>query len=234
LVEESLTRVVQKLVEDDTSIQDALNRGYANISALARLLKPKIEEIIEGKVNISGVITALRRVRERLKPLRGENLKIIANSVISIRTDLAKISIEKTRKNLEKARTLPTKFPETFFQVLEGIGTLTLIVDQRVYNEVRLKFREDEIIDEKLDLAAIIIQSPKEIVETPGCIAEFYGALARKGINVEETVSCSTETIIVLDTRDSLRAYSILMDLIGEYRGKMNTLKILRPPPHAP
>lgn len=228
MVKQSLTKIVQEIVEDDISIRDALERDYANVSALARLLKPRVESIIGEGVNVSGIITALKRARAKLKPLAGKHVDIIADSVITIRTGLAKISLEKTRKNLERARALSIKFPEAFFQVLEGIETLTLIVDQRIHGEVRPKFREDEIIDERLDLAAIVIRSPKEIVETPGCIAEFYGALARKGINIEETISCSTETIIVLETRDSLRAYSTLMSLIEEFRGKIGAPKISR------
>lgn len=221
MVKQSITKIVRELVEEDASIRDAIERNYANLSALARILKPRVERIIGGRVNMSGIITALRRVRAKIKPRMGKHLEVIANSVMTIKTGLAKISIEKTRRNLEKARTLSTRFPESFFQVLEGIGTLTLIVDQRIYDEVRSKFREDEILDEKLDLAAIVIQSPKEIINTPGCIAEFYGALARRGINIEETISCSTETIIALDARDSMRAHNALVSLIEESRGKI-------------
>ncbi|MEM1514965.1 MAG: hypothetical protein QXH24_02820 [Candidatus Bathyarchaeia archaeon] len=228
MVKQSLTRVVQGVIESDNFIQESLERGYVNISALARLLKPRVEEIIGEKVNINGIITAIRRARLKLRTLRRDYVNVIANSVITIKTNLAKISIEKTRRNLERARILSTEFPEVIFQVLEGIETLTLIVDQRIYNEIKMKFRKDEIISEKLNLAAIVIQSPREIIETPGCIAEFYNALARKGINVEETVSCSTETIIVVGMEDSIKAYNALISLIGEFRRKVSVLKALK------
>lgn len=208
-------------MEEDPSILDALERGYANVSAVARLLKPTVEEKIGRRVNLSGIITAIRRAKAGHKPFI-EHIRVLAESVITIRTNLAKISIERTRKNLEKARLLSIEFPEAFFQVLEGEETLTLIMDQRVLDKVRPKFRDDEIIDEKNDLSAIIIQSPREIINTPRCISEFYNVISRKGINIEETISCCTETIIVLRMSDSTNAYNALIHLIEEARRRLS------------
>ncbi|MBS7604984.1 MAG: hypothetical protein QXR84_06970 [Candidatus Bathyarchaeia archaeon] len=224
MVKQSLTKVVQGLLEEDPLIIDSLERGYANISAVARLLKPEIERRMGRRVNLSGIITAIRRAKSGYKPSI-EHIKVLADSVITIRTNLAKISIERTRKNLEKARLLSTEFPEAFFQVLEGEETLTLIMDQRVLSKIKPKFRDDEIIDEKNDLSAIIIQSPREIINTPRCISEFYNVISRRGINIEETISCCTETIIVLRMSDSAKAYNTLIHLIEDARRRLSQAK---------
>ncbi|MEM2385276.1 MAG: hypothetical protein QXL74_08375, partial [Candidatus Bathyarchaeia archaeon] len=120
---------------------------------------------------------------------------------------------------------LSIEFPDVFFQVLEGVGTLTLIMDQKVFNDVKPKFREDEIIEEKSNLSAIIIQSPREIIETPNCISEFYNAMSRRRINIEETISCCTETIIVLDTSKLVEAYGTLTDLIEGARKRLSQIR---------
>lgn len=217
MVEQSLTRVVQSILEGDPSILNALERGYANISAVARLIRPRVEEKLGRRVKLSGVITAIRRVRERHKSST-EHLRVIAESSVTIRTNLAKISLEKTRRNLERARLLSTEYPETFFEVIEGMETLTVIMDQRLLDDVKSKFRSEDIIDVKDNLSAIVIHSPREIIDTPGCVAEFYGVVARRGINMEETISCCTETIILLKTSDSGSAYSAIAGLIEEAR----------------
>ncbi|MBS7657107.1 MAG: hypothetical protein QXI71_02115 [Candidatus Bathyarchaeia archaeon] len=220
MVEPSLAKTVQTLIEQDFSIQDALERDYANFSGIARMLKPKVEEILGKKVTIEGLITSVKRT----KPLyvsQTDFQKIIAGSIISLRTDVSKISLEKTRKNLEKARLVSVNYPEAFFQVLEGTTTLTLITDQRIFNEVHSVFEDVEKLDEKQNLAAIMVQSPKDIVNTPGCIVAFYNPIARSRINIEETVSCFNETIIVLKMEDAARAFSILSDLIANARKKL-------------
>ena len=217
MVELSLAKAVQYLIENDPPIQDAIERGYANFSAIARLLKPKAEELLGRKVTLEGMITSVKRARTKYRPPR-KQLRVIAESVITIRTNLAKISLEKTRRNLERARLISAEFPEAFFQILEGTSTLTLITDERIFSRVRLKFEDAEILDERRNLAAVIVQSPKDIVDTPGCIMMFYNAISRRQINIEETISCYTETIIVLRTEDSVKVYSILADLISDAR----------------
>lgn len=217
MVELSLAKIVQHLIENDISIQDAIERGYANFSAVARLLKPRAEALLGRKVTLEGMITSVKRVKIKYKPSL-KNLKVIAESVINIRTNLAKITVERTRRNLERARLLSADFPEAFFQVLEGTATLTLITDQRIFSQIRQKFGDTDVLDEKHDLAAIMIQSPREIVSTPGCISLFYNAISRGRVNIEETISCYTETVIFLKMDDSVKAYSILTELIANVR----------------
>jgi len=217
MVELSISKIVQNLIENDLPIQDALARGYGNYSAIARILKPRIEEIYGRKVDLAGVITAVKRARVTYTP-KTEYQKIVAESRITLRTDVAKISIEKTRRSLEKARLISADFPEAFFQVLEGASTLTLITDEGIFDEVRSIFKKEEILREKRNLAALIVQSPHEIVDTPGCIVAFYNPISRAHINIEETVSCFTETIIVLRMEDAAKAFSILSDLIFRMR----------------
>jgi len=48
----------------------------------------------------------------------------------------------------------------------------------------------------------------------------FYNTVSRRHINIEETMSCYTETIIVLAMEDVSKAFAALTDLITEARRK--------------
>lgn len=124
----SVSRTVQHLIDNDLSLQDALQRDYANYSALARMLKPKVEEALGRKVKLESLITSVKRAKAVYRSQRENITRVIAESVINLRTDVAKISVEKTRRNLEIIRKTLTKFPGEFFQVLEGISAVTLIL----------------------------------------------------------------------------------------------------------
>jgi len=213
----SISKVVKALIDEEPAVQDALERGYANISAVARMLRPRVEKALGRKVTLEGLITSVKRVRVDYKPSR-EYLKIIAGSVISLRTDVAKVSLEKTRRTLETTRRTLAELTEAFLQVLEGTTTITLVMDDSVFNRVCSMFQRGDILDEKRNLAALIVQSPREIVETPGCVVAFYNPISRAQINIEETVSCYIETIILLRMEDAGRALSILTDLIARAR----------------
>jgi len=220
MVKMSISKIIQRLIENDLPIQDALARGYGNYSAIARILKPKVEEIYGERVDLAGIISAVKRTRASYAP-RGEYRRIIAESRINLRTDVAKISVEKTRRNLEKARLISADFPEAFFQILEGTSTVTIITDETIFDRVKSIFKKEDILGERRNLAALIVQSPREIVDTPGCIVAFYNPISRAHINIEETASCFTETIIILRMEDAAKAFSILSDLISEMRKEM-------------
>ena len=214
----SISKIVQSLIDSDLSLQDALQRDYGNYSAIARILKPRVEEILGRHTNLQSLITSVKRAKAGYKPLRGKMAKVVAGTVINIRTDVAKVSVEKTKRNLEKIRKTLIDFPEEFFQVIEGMSAITLAFDQKLFDEICSIFREKDVLDKKENLATIILRSPDEIIRTPGCVLAFYSTVSRRHINIEETMSCFTDTIIVLGMEDISKAFAALTDLVAEAR----------------
>lgn len=214
----SISKIVQTLIDNDPPLQDALQRDYGNYSAIARMLKPKVEEILGRNVKIESVITSVKRAKVNYKPLQGNVTKVVAESIINIRTDTAKVSVEKTKRNLEIIRKILADFPRESLQVIEGISAITLIFDQKLFDQICSAFPERSVLNKRQNLAAIMIQSPDEIITTPGCILAFYSAISRRRINIEETMSCSTDTIMLLRMEDVNKAFGALTDLITEAR----------------
>jgi hypothetical protein len=182
----SISKIVQTLIDNDLSLQDALQRDYGNYSAIARMLKPKVKAFLGEDVKLESIITSVKRAKADYKG------------------------------NLEKIRKSLADFRGEFLQVIEGMAVITLIFDQVLFNEIYNMFRERDILDKKQNLATVIIRSPNEIIDTPGCLITFYNSLSRRQINIEETMSCSTDTLIVLSMRDVSQAFAVLSDLIAE------------------
>ena len=218
----SISKTVQNLIDEDLSLQDALQRDYANYSAIARMLMPKIKETADNEVNIESIITAVKRAKTNYTILQGKITKVVAGSCLNIRTDMAKVSVEKTKENLEKIRKTLATFSCDFLQVIEGNSVVTLISDLSSFNEISSLFSKKDVIDQKQNLSTVIIRSPDEITSTPGCVQAFYNAVSRRHINIEETMSCYTETIIILAMEDVNKAFAALTDLITEARTKTN------------
>jgi aspartokinase len=218
LREESVSKVVNKIIENDVALQDALRRDYGNFSAMARMIKPKVEEMLQRDVKLQSIITAVKRA----KGFHGrffDNVKgVIAKSIINVRTDVVKLSIEKTRRSLATIRNLLAEYQEEFLQVSESISAITIVFDQKLFQEIRSLFKKEDVLEEKTNLAAIIVRSPKEIAETPGCIATFYSQLSRRMINIDDTTSCFTDTIMIVKMEDVGAAFSTLTELISEAR----------------
>jgi hypothetical protein len=216
----SISKTVQNLIDEDLSLQDALQRDYGNYSAIARMLMPKVKEAVNSDVKLESVITSVKRAKANYTILQGKITRVVAGSVLNIRTDMAKVSVDKTKKNLEKIRKSLATFSGEFLQVIEGNSVVTLISDLNSFNKISSIFTKKDVIDQKQNLATVIIRSPDEITSTPGCVQAFYNAVSRRHINIEETMSCYTETIIVLAMEDVSKAFAALTDLITEARRK--------------
>ncbi len=218
LVSPSISRVVQEAIDGDLSIQDALQRGYANVSAAARLIKPKVEQLVGSRVTLESVVSAVKRAKLAYKPVVAPIKSVIAESIVNVRTDVAKLSLERSRRVLEAARKMLANYQEEFLQVSESISAVTLIYDQKLHKKIKSFFYRSDVLDEELDLAAVIIHSPPEIVKTPGCLIAFYNQVSRRHINIEDTVSCYTDTILVVRLEDVGRTFAALTDLIASAR----------------
>jgi len=218
LVKQTISRAVKEAVDRDLSIQDSLQYRYGNISAIARLIGPKVEASVNHKVNIESLITSIKRIRGDYKAPPADVTRIISGSMINVRTDIAKISIENTKRSLETVRKMLAVNQEEFIQVSESISAITLIIDQRMIENIIAPLNGDVILEKEINLAAIIINSPETIVKTPGCLTAFYNQVSRRHVNIEDTVSCFTDTIIVVKMKDVGQAFAALTDLISESR----------------
>ncbi|PSN93878.1 hypothetical protein B9Q09_05085, partial [Candidatus Marsarchaeota G2 archaeon ECH_B_SAG-C16] len=54
-----------------------------------------------------------------------------------------------------------------------------------------------------------------------GALLPFYSQLSRRGINIDNTVSCYTDTVIVVKMQDAGRAFEALNELITHEKSKL-------------
>ncbi|MFQ6010717.1 MAG: hypothetical protein ACE5KG_00905 [Nitrososphaerales archaeon] len=206
------------MLEEDVVMQDALERGYANYSSIARILKPKIEEMLGRSVKTVSIVTSVKRTGRGIVESPSQIRSIIAKSVINVRSDVVKVSIEKTRRTVDISRRLLAESGEDFLQLSESTSAITLIFDEKVFKDVIDHFQKSEILEERNNLGAITVHSPNEIITTPGCAISFYNRISRRRINIEDTVSCFTDTIIVVKMSEIGKAFAALSDLVNEAR----------------
>jgi aspartokinase len=212
--------VVKGVIDNDLSLQDALSRKYGNYTAIARLIKPKVEKDLGRKVNFESLVTSVKRIKPRFQISPGGIESVLAQSVVNVRTDVAKLNLEKSKRSLEAARNIMATYQEEFLQVSESNSAITMVFDQKLLEEIHKKFHDEDVLDEQSDLAAIIVHSPTEIVRTPGVVLSIYMKIAENHVNIEDTVSCFTDTIVVIRMDDVARTFSTLTDLISEARAK--------------
>ncbi|HKY10437.1 MAG TPA: ACT domain-containing protein [Nitrososphaera sp.] len=216
--QKSITEAVREMVGGDLSFQDSLQRDYCNISALARLIKPQIDHMLGKDTSIESIITALKRSKYDYNVQEKPIASILAASTITVNTDVAKISAKKSKKTIEKVAKAMIQGAGNFISMSESIMSITLVFDDLLLQDVKVMFAYDDILEMENGLAAIIVHSPEDIIKTPGCAIAFYNQLARRHINIEDTVSCYTDTIVLVKMEQVGKAFNALTDLISNSR----------------
>jgi hypothetical protein len=216
--QKSITEAVREIISSDLSFQDSLQRDYCNISALARIIKPQIDLMLGRNTSIESIITALKRSKHDYNVQQKSIASILASSTITVNTDVAKVSAKKSKKTIEKVAKAMIQSTGNFISISESIMSITLVFDNLLLQDVKGMFAYDDILEIENSLAAIIVHSPEDIIKTPGCAIAFYNQLARRHINIEDTVSCYTDTIVLVEMEQVGKAFNALTDLISNSR----------------
>jgi len=174
---------------------EALEKGIVNLSELSRQIQEELK--IE---NTSAVKAALRRFSEELqkhKQKREEKvLQVLKRSVMAL---YDRKSVIITTKEIDT---------KTGMKV-DLLGKVVYLLDRSDLPErISALVKHD-------NCTMIVMHSPEELEVTPGVVAFLTTLLAEQNVNIVEFISCWTETIIVVEKKDSLKAYEVLSNLVG-------------------
>jgi aspartokinase len=220
--QKSITSIVNDIIATDLSYQDSLQNNYCNFSGLSRVIKPEIERLLGRKINMESIVTAIKRARKFYYIHDQVISSILLESTISVKTDVAKISTVKSKRTVERVAKALTKNVNSFISVSESISSITLVFDDKLLNYARELFADYDILEIDEDLAAIIVHSPEQIIKTPGCAIAIYNQISRRHINIEDTVSCHTDTIMIVKMSDVGGAFDAITKLISQVRQYRN------------
>ncbi len=199
-----IIEAVSKVVERYPYLREYLSLGLINYNATARFIREEVKNEVNKDVKIQSIVTALRRLSSKETSIESKVVEILAESDVSIKYDFAALYLK----------------PEESVDLRDGIiikGTKTLTV---VAEEKKIKNIGGENL--RKNLVCIVVKSPSNIIETPGVIAHLASILALNRINIVEMMSSATETLFILDEKDSLRAVEIIRNEIKRARRRLN------------
>ncbi len=189
----SVAQRVRETIQTRPSILDALSMKIVNYSALARILQ---EELGEG--SLEAVKAAIIRVADEISTDRGLREEAVQGILKASKVRLQdKIGVVISTVRLDIPHIVTAHLTDQY----------VYIVDQTIIKEPL----PDHVQFQK-NLVALILLSPEMVEETPGFVAFITQQLASRNINIVEFISCSTNTIIILEARQALNAFSLLQN----------------------
>ena len=191
----TIAKNVRDHLKNKPYLLEALEKGIVNLSELSRQIQKELKTD-----DTSAIKAALRRYAEELqkhKQKREEKvLHLLKRSSIVI-YDRKAVMI--TGKEFTSKAGMKVDLLDKFVYLLDRND-----MPQRV----NALIKHD-------NCTMIVIHSPEELEATPGVVAFLATLLAEQNVNIVEFISCWTETILVVEKKDSLKAYEVLSNMVG-------------------
>jgi aspartokinase len=191
----STTEMVRETIRMRPSLIDALKMRIVNYSALARMLRGEL-----GDVSLEAVKAAVIRIAEELS----KDSSLQEEKVLSILRE-SNVRLQDKIAVLISPEILDIPYIVTAYLT----DSYVYIVDQ-----TKLKVKIPNYVKMTSNLTALILISPPRVENTPGFVAFMTQLLASKRINIVEFISCSTNTVIVLDSKDALNAFALIQNYV--------------------
>jgi hypothetical protein len=219
----SIAEAARLIVSGKPSIIDGLRRGVINFSALAEMIKEQVMEIVgKNRVNVDSIKMALMRYADELKSrrqfLEEQIAEVTANSILELKNDVAILTINQKSFLIRFDQIFKSLDSFRFLQLTQGTETFTVVTDLQSKEKIVEVVGEKNIVLEIEDQSAIVIISPKQIIDVPGVIAYITDLLSTNGINITQIISCYTDTLLIVERNDALKAYQILENKILSLR----------------
>jgi|SRR3989338_4057765 len=212
----TISRTVESIVEENAFIEEGIIRGIINYVALAEELQPRISKIMKIKVEISAIVMALRRLREKLKKSVFHRPKFSTNADILITSDLFEVTFQKSSYTLELLRDIYKCIdPERdFIALTHGRMEITLISNKRNKEKIMQLIEKERIVKEIKELASLGITLPAKAIDESGYFYLITRAFAWEGIPLVELISTFTELHIIVHENYVPKAFIILKDVV--------------------
>ena len=186
---------VRSYLRNKPYLLEALEKRIVNLSELSRQIQ---EELKTG--NTSAVKAALRRFSEELqrhKQKREEKvLQVLKRSSMAV---YDRKSVVITNREVDVKNALKVDLLNKHVYLLDRSD-----LPERISTLVKHE-----------DCTMVVVHSPEELEATPGVVAFLATLLAEQNVNIIEFISCWTETIMVVEKKDSLKAYEVLSNMVS-------------------
>ena len=191
----TIAQNVRNHLRNKPYLLEALEKGIVNLSELSRQIQNEL------KTNdTSAIKAALRRYSEELQKHRQKReekvLQLLKRSSIAV-YDRKAVMI--TGKEISSKIGME----------VDLLGKFVYLLDRSDLPErINTLVKHD-------NCTMIVVHSPEELEVTPGVVAFLATVLAEQNVNIIEFISCWTETIMVVEKKDSLKTYEVLSNMVG-------------------
>ena len=208
----SVPEVVKDIITKNRSIYDCMKMDLINYTALAVKIQPEIERILGNSVNINTVVVAIKRyadsfeIKEEVK-----EESVLKNARLALTDGIMDIKFSVKESNEMDPTTILDKFSKVtnnydFFRLSDSFRFLTEDMEsiRQIFSNVS---NRDDMFSTGLAKIRISVPSSQNQSDVVSYVAEVLHA---NGVELVNAFFSQDNIIIILNEKDSSRAYDIL------------------------
>ncbi len=208
----SIPEIVREMITRNRSIYDCMKMDLINYTSLAVKIQPDIEKILGGSVNLNTVVVAIKRfadsfeIKEELK-----EESVLKNARLSLTDGIMDVKFSIKDSNQMDPMAILDKFSKVtnnyeFFRLADSFRFLAEDMDdiRQIFSSVSQNENTFSTGLAKIRISIPSVQNQSDVVSY---VAEVLHA---NGIELVNAFFSQESITIILNERDSSRAYDIL------------------------
>ncbi len=216
----TISSIVENYISSKPFLLTALSQGIINLTSLARVIVPEIEQELEKEVKQGAVVMALKRLSSDLDFRTNHKIVKVLKDIgeITVRSFLTDYTFYISDSILKKQEELLSHInvkKDVFYTSSRGVNETNIVISSSMNELVESVFEGEKMMQKAVNLSAITVKLPEENVSTSGIYYFIFQRLAWEGVVIKEVISTTNEfTILVNDDQIDI-AFKVVKDLRG-------------------
>ena len=211
----TISQTVEEILTASPLYSEAMAEGILNYSALARKIRPLVEERHLEDVTEGAIVMALKRSTTALSRSAPRPPRVRLTN-ITVRSDLVDFSFMNSptlHRIHEELLRLRRESEGTYVNFAQGFFQTTILVSESIAEKLARMTRREKLLERCNALSAVSFDLPRNVLPAPGVYAQFFRALALKGISLVEVFSAYAELTLVVARTDADRTFAVIQAL---------------------
>lgn len=206
--------VIERIVRTTPFLEEGLQRGIINYTALARELRPEVRKILIKDVETAAIVMTLRRLEVTFQKKTG-HATVVKNIItdMTVRSHLVTYTYANSPTITDIYAKLHHLVSEgSFCNISQGVRESTVIISEDLGESIEKLMKNERKINTQKSACSISMRLTEEANNVSGTYAMILKLLAWEGITILEIVSTYQELTLVVGKKDIDKAFSILKE----------------------
>ncbi len=214
----TISSVVEHYIKSKPFLLSSLSQGIINLTSLARVMLPEIEQHLGKDIKQGAVVMSLKRLSEELDfKINYKISKVLKNiGEITVRSSLIDYTYTISDSLLENQAKLLSeinKLQDIFYTSSRGVNETNIVTSASIDPLIERLFENEKRTHKIEKLSSITVKLPQENISTPGVYYYIFQLLAWEGIVIHEVISTTNEFTIIVSEEQIDIAFKVIKDL---------------------